>query len=63
MTNKLRIIYESGLKNNQFLMDIHDAGIDKKPTFFSSASEKTAFATVYYGWLVGKYGKEWKANL
>jgi hypothetical protein len=30
---------------------------------FASELEKNIFATMYYGWLVAKYGKDWKSNL
>ena len=63
MTEKIKMIYESGKKNNQFIKDIFDADGDTVPNFFSPDLNKNIFATIYYGWLVGKYGKEWKKNL
>lgn len=63
MTEKLKIVYESGCKNTEFLSDILEADGDKKPNFCSSYFEKMAFTAIYYGWLVGKYGSDWKKFL
>ena len=56
MTEKVKKIYKSGLKNNEFLQSIKEADGDKKPNMFSSNLEKNIFATIYYGWLVGFHG-------
>lgn len=63
MTEKVKKIYKSGLKNNEFLQSIKEADGDKKPNMFSSNLEKNIFATIYYGWLVGKYGSDWELKL
>lgn len=63
MTNKEKIIYDSGIKNKQFLIDIWEADKDTKPGIFSSSIRKYIFLTAYYGWLVGKHGKDWKSFL
>tara|TARA_R110000744_G_scaffold357580_2_gene464454 strand:+ start:7849 stop:8082 length:234 start_codon:yes stop_codon:yes gene_type:complete len=60
MTDKVKNIYKKGLKNDEFLFEIEAADGDKKPNLFSSNVEKNIFATIYYGWLVGKYGKDWE---
>jgi hypothetical protein len=63
MNVKYTIIYKSALKNNEFLIDIYDADKDNPPNVFSSSLEKHFFTLTYYGWMVGKYGKEWKSFL
>ena len=62
MTEKVKKIYESGLKNNEFLWAIKEADRRNKPNMFSSDLEKNIFATIYYGWLVGKYGSDLVKN-
>jgi hypothetical protein len=63
MNAKVKIMYESAIKNSEFLIDIAEADNDKKPGIFASEVEEAIFAAVYYGWLVGKYGNNWKSNL
>ena len=63
MTRRIRILYDGGRKNTAFSIEIYEADLDKKPSFFSSSAEKHFFAMVYYGWLVGKYKNEWKNNI
>lgn len=63
MRQQIKEIYESALKNQDFLKDIWEADRDKKPGFFASNLEKHVFASFYYGWLVGKHGKNWRTYL
>lgn len=63
MTTKTRIVYKGAIKNKEFLSDIFMADGDKKPGLFSSGVDKTIFATIYYGWLVGKYGEQWEQHI
>jgi len=63
MKEKIKEIYKSALKDEKFLFYIYEADKDKKPNMFASELEKHIFATMYYGWLVAKYGKDWKSNL
>ena len=63
MTEKIKKIYKSGLKNQKFLDAIYKADMDTKPNLFSSDIEKHLFASVYYGWLVANYGKKWELNV
>lgn len=63
MTEEIKIVYKSACNNSEFLFDIAEADDDKKPGIFASELEKHIFATIYYGWLVGKYGKNWKSKL
>lgn len=63
MTPKVKRIYESALKNKQFLEDIYNADGDTKPSMFSESLEKHLFVMCYYGWLVAKYGKDWELHL
>lgn len=63
MTNKISRLYKGGSYNEEFLNAINKADGDGKPGFFSDDIEKTLFATVYYGWLVGKYGSNWDLHI
>jgi len=60
MTERVKELYKSGCKNKQFLLDIQEADGDSKPSIFAEDIEKVAFASIYYGWIVSKYGKYWK---
>ena len=60
MNAGIKKIYKCALSNIEFLNAIKEADNDKKPTMFSGEFEKHMFVTTYYGWLVGKYGNEWK---
>lgn len=42
--------------NSQFMNDILIADNDKAPSYLATIDEKFAFISMYYGWLVGKYG-------
>ncbi len=63
MTPRFKKIYKSALKNKSFLEAIYEADFDTPPNSFSSDLDKGLFAAIYYGWLVGKYGKEWESNI
>lgn len=56
-------VYDSSLKDKEFLKDVYEADGDKKPGIFSDEVGKVLFATIYYGYLVGKYGNNWKAYI
>ena len=60
MTTKL---YNNALKDDDFLKDIKEADGDIKPNMFASDLEIQIFTTIYYGWLVGKYGINWNVKL
>ena len=53
-------LYVSACCNNQFKHDIYGADKDKAPKGPVNETEKAIFSGVYYGWLVGYYGKKWK---
>lgn len=63
MTQLVEKLYKSGLKNKEFLSAILEADGDKKPNIFASDTEKHIFASIYYGWMVCKYGTLWKLHL
>lgn len=63
MDEKVLILYKAGCKNKDFLKDIKKADNDKKPGLFADDITKHIFASVYYGWLVGKYKENWYNNL
>lgn len=60
MNKEIKKIYLSGIKNNEFLADIKEANGDEKPSKFAIDLEKHLFSAAYYGWLVGRYGNNWK---
>lgn len=63
MKERVTILYKSSVKNKDFLQEIYNADGDEKPGLFASNTDKTIFATLYYGWLVAKYGNDWKLFL
>ena len=63
MTEAVKKLYKSSIKNKLFLQEIYEADKDTKPSMFASEGEKIMFASIYYGWLVGKYGVEWESHL
>lgn len=60
MTEKIKKIYESAKNNKQFNTNILLADGDTPPNFFSAREEKYFYTMTYYGWLVGKYGEDWR---
>lgn len=60
MTEEIYKLYEKGLENKEFLDAIKSADNDEKPNLCSSQIEKHLFVSTYYGWLVGKFGDNWK---
>jgi len=63
MNSKIKKIYDSSIKNEFFLNDIESADGDKKPNLFAGEIEKHIFSSIYYGWLVGKYGDDWESKI
>jgi hypothetical protein len=63
MTEITKKLFDSGANNSEFLKDIWDADEDVKPGYFAGKTQKLIFASMYYGWLVNKYKKEWEQNL
>ena len=62
MTPEVKRLYNRANKDDLFLQAILEADWDKKPWFFADEVQKVLFATTYYGWLVGRYGKNWNTN-
>jgi len=60
MNKETKEIYLSAIENKEFLVDIKEAHGDEKPSKFAMNLEKHLFAAAYYGWLVGRYGNNWK---
>lgn len=54
MTATTYELYRLAKNDETFLKEIYEADGDKKPGLFSDNETKTLFATIYYGWLVGK---------
>lgn len=63
MTDLVRNLYDSAIKNDEFIKAAKEADGDSKPGLFASQNEKIVYATIYYGWLVGKYGNNWRNQL
>lgn len=59
MTPKVTKLYKSALKNDAFLSDMLDADGDSPPSMWDN-NGKTFFATMYYGWIIGRYGTDWE---
>lgn len=63
MTESVRKKLKSAKANKEFLHAIYEADKDKPPGIFASDIEEHLFVVVYYGWLVGKYGNDWRDYL
>lgn len=63
MTTQHTALYNGGKENQEFLDGIKEANNDNPPIYFDSDITKMVFAVIYYGWLVGKYGKKWESNI
>ena len=62
MNARVQELYDKSLEDKEFLDDIKRADEDNKPSIFARKSEKISFATMYYGWLVGRYKDDWRAK-
>ena len=59
MTPKVRKIYLAAIKDDLFNAEILKADpTNKRPGLLAGDIDKVVFASVYYGYLVGKYGAE-----
>jgi len=56
-------LVDRGKKNKTFLRDIKQADDDEPPGFFADTAEQAFFGAVYYGWLIGRYGKQWDNHI
>ena len=63
MRNRIKDLYESALNDKKFNEMILTADGDKKPTVTSTNFEKAIYASIYYGWLIAKYGKDWTKHI
>jgi|WetSurMetagenome_2_1015567.scaffolds.fasta_scaffold2074672_1 hypothetical protein len=59
MSPKLKQFYLAGMNNDEFKQAVLEADGDTPPTFFDHTIIKEAWGLLYYGWLVGKYGKDY----
>lgn len=60
MTEKVKVLYDSAVSNKEYVDAVKSANNDRKPNIFSGDIERHIFAAGYYGWLVGKYGDDWR---
>ena len=64
MTPSVRKSWKSAIKNKEFQKDALSADGDKFPSMakrlIMDEIEKIIWATIYYGWLIGKYGDDWE---
>jgi hypothetical protein len=63
MTDRMKELYESAIKNRAFIVDAKDADNDSPPSEHSDNQDKVIYAVIYYGWLVGKHGRYWRDYL
>ena len=63
LVGKHKKLYFGGCNNREFLDDIQKADNDYKPHKYSEELVQIIFATIYYGWLVGKHGEDWKEHI
>lgn len=59
----VRKLLKVGKMDREFLDDLYAADGDTKPSIFASDMEIMFFTAVYYGWLVGKFGNDWRVAL
>lgn len=64
MTPKIKELYKHSLKDKEFLNEMKEDDPDNymEPTIFWSNNQKTGWAAMYYGWLVGKGKRKNKNN-
>lgn len=60
---KVDSLIDSANNNVEFLTDIFEADGDRKPDVLSSNVKIGIYAGTYYGWLVAKYGNDWRLHL
>lgn len=63
ITEKMNELYQGSIKNKEFISDAYLADGDKPPKLWSSEIDKLGYATIYYGWLVGKFGTNWRLHI
>lgn len=56
METRVKKLYKSAIKDGEFLKDIYGADKDKKPGILADTKEIIVFTSMYYGWLLGKFG-------
>lgn len=61
MNLRVKKLYELSIKDETFLSEIEKADNDKKPGPFAPEKLQALFATLYFGWLVGK--GLWKSEI
>ena len=59
MTRRVKALVDRGKRDKDFIALIKAVDNDKPPGLFSSTLEKTFFAAVYHGYLIGK---DWKVS-
>jgi len=64
MTTEVLKSWDSCINNIQFQEDMLQGDGDVFPSrskrIFMPHNDKVIWATIYYGWLVGKYGNDWE---
>ena len=63
MTKRTHELYNSACNNQRFLKEIYDSDAQNKPGLFADTPTKVFFASIYYGWLIAKYGIGWQIEM
>jgi len=64
MTKRVKKIYNSAKSNSLFLQDIYEVDSNNiTPEMITTKTKKITFVAIYYGWLIGKYGKNWESHI
>lgn len=64
MTNRERRLYKSARKNKDFIGEYRQSDLENiLPNLFSDDRERITIANIYYGWLVGKHGINYRNHL
>lgn len=56
ISSKVKKLWERAIKDDDFLDMLRKADNDEKPPNNSDDKIKAIFASIYYGWLIAKYG-------
>lgn len=62
MKPQVKRLYQGAKGNKEFIGDFESTG-DKVPGPFIDNDTAIMFGLMYYGWLMGKYGRSWESHI
>ena len=63
MDRIVRKVFQASLKDEEFKDMVELADGDRRPSRFMEHNEKVVVASYYYGWLISRYGTEWRQHI